>query len=292
MNKQWDDQTKLPRSLRRKIPKHPDGTPMLKLTVRGTLERTRYQGKLWALPRSFKIPPEYVVTAANAKRKGPKCGAPKDNKSSSGEGFCTQPAGWGTEHKGSGPCKLHGGNLPAVTKKHLRKIQGAEMATFGEPIEIDPHTAVLKTLQASAGHAAWLLEKIQALSEVEGDMTLQQYTAMGIKASVWVEMYERERIMVLKTAKAAVEMGVSERQVQLAEEQGRMIAMLLQKFLDSQVIALTPAQRQAAPGVIRQLLTEMPQVTGPGETNAPLQPLPPAGTLSPPTEEEEWENFG
>lgn len=34
------------------------------------------------------------------------CGAKKRQ----GEGHCTQPAGWGTEHVGRGRCKLHGGN--------------------------------------------------------------------------------------------------------------------------------------------------------------------------------------
>lgn len=291
--KQWDDQSKLPKALRRKIPKHPDGTPMLKLTVRGTLERTKYEGKLRAIPRSFKIPPEYIVTAENTKRQGPKCGVKKDGLSSSGEGTCNNPAGWGTQHVGSGPCKLHGGTLPNVTKRHLRKLQGAELAVFGTPKEVDPHTAVLQTVHATAGHVAWLYEKIQEMGEVEGDMTLHQYTSMGIRASVWVEMYERERMMLLRASKAAVDMGVSERQVQLAEEQGKLIAMVLQRFIDSQEIGLTPAQRQVAPRVIRELLTAMPQVAKAGEAVRPLPGATESSNLPPAieTEDEEWEEF-
>lgn len=275
------------------IPKHPDGTPMLRLTPRGTLERTKYKGKLRALPRGYKIPPEYLPNEQTVKKKSPKCQAPKDGNSSSGSGLCMQDAGWGTAHLGYGPCKLHGGNLPMVAKKYIRQMEAKNMTTFGEPIEVDPHTAVLNMVHFSAGHVQWLHDKIQALSEVEGDMTLHQYTAMGIKASVWVEMYERERMMLLRASKGAVDMGVSERQVQLAEEQGRMIAMVLQKFIDSQDIGLTPEQRAVAPKVIRELLTSMPQTPKPGEVVRSL----PATTLSPPTtgdddDDEEWEDFG
>lgn len=36
------------------------------------------------------------------------CGAKLKN----GSGYCTQPAGWGTDHVGEGRCKLHGGSTP------------------------------------------------------------------------------------------------------------------------------------------------------------------------------------
>lgn len=281
----------LPPEIADTVPCHPDGSPMLRMTKRGTLERTKYLGKLWGLPPAFVIPQKYIVTSTTAKRKGPKCGVKKDGLSSSGEGYCSHPAGWGTSHIGSGPCKLHGGALPNVNKKHLRLIQGAELATYGTPIAVDPHTAVLNTVHATAGHVAWLYEKIQELAEVEGDMTLHQYTSMGIKASIWVEMYERERLMLLKASKAAVDMGVSERAVQLAEEQGRMIAGLLQKFIDSQEIGLTAAQRLVAPKVIRQLLVAMPQVAQQGES---VQQIPEAARVPPAAlaqSDDEWEDF-
>lgn len=282
-----DPKPKLP-----KIPKHPDGTPMLKLSDRGTLERVPYKGKLQALPKGYKIPKEFLVTPEKRARKSPICGVTKDDKSMSGEGQCCQPAGWGTEHVGFGPCKLHGGTLPSVAQYYIGIRERQEMATYGDKIEIDPHSAVLETVHRTAGHVAWLFDKIQAISDVEGDMTLHQYTAMGIKASVWVEMYERERMMLLRASKAAVDMGVSERQVQLAEEQGRMIAMVLQQFIDSQDIGLTPAQRQVAPRVIRQLLSSMPRQAKPGE--AITSPAPSTLPTTAPEEsdaDEEWEEF-
>lgn len=41
----------------------------------------------------------------------PACGAKKRQ----GEGFCTRPAGWGTDHAGVGRCKFHGGATPRKT---------------------------------------------------------------------------------------------------------------------------------------------------------------------------------
>jgi hypothetical protein len=226
-------------------------------------------GRTPPLPRDWLVhnPPN---TPENTNRKGPFCGQTKSagqgNKkrgSSSGEGVCLRSAGEGTAHKGYGPCYLHGGTLPEVSKKFIKIMEENLMATYGQPREVDPHAAVLEEVHRTAGHVAWLFDKIQQLGEdVEakslGDQTLHQFTSMGLKASVWVEMYQTERAHLLKASKSAVDMGVSERQVQLAEEQGRMIAMIMQQFIDSQEIGLTPAQRAVAPKVIRRLLTAMP----------------------------------
>ncbi len=40
-----------------------------------------------------------------------KCGRPTRGAEAKGP-HCTRPAGWGTDHVGSGACKLHGGNKP------------------------------------------------------------------------------------------------------------------------------------------------------------------------------------
>jgi hypothetical protein len=275
---------------RLRVPTHPDGTPMLYVTKNNLLQRTKYKGKLWGLPRKYSIPQEYQSSPATATKTGPFCGVKKDGHSISGKGPCMHTAGWGTQHKGLGPCKLHGGNLPGVTAHYISIQEKKNMALYGDPVEIDPHAAVLNVLHRTAGHVQWLFNKIQALEEQEGDMTLQQYTAMGIKASVWVEMYERERLLLMKAAKNAVDMGVSERQVQLAEEQGKMIAMILQQFIDSQIMSLTPEQRAQAPKVIRQLLSDMPTRVPPDTMVVSPPPAPPA-SLAPPNEEDEWEEF-
>ena len=77
----------------------------------------------------------------------PLCGAPKRQ----GEGNCTQPAGWGTDHVGVGRCKLHGGCVPI---KHGRysTIKGAlaeKMAKHAidpDPASLIPELCVLRAL--------------------------------------------------------------------------------------------------------------------------------------------------
>lgn len=74
------------------------------------------------------------------------CGAKKRQ----GEGNCTRPAGWGTDHVGQGRCKLHFGNNPI---KHGRysSIQRADfrerVAKFEadpDPLNLAPEVALLR----------------------------------------------------------------------------------------------------------------------------------------------------
>ncbi len=49
-------------------------------------------------------------------RSYPICGAQKRQ----GEGVCTRPAGWGTDHAGYGSCKLHGGSKPIKSGRYSK----------------------------------------------------------------------------------------------------------------------------------------------------------------------------
>jgi hypothetical protein len=42
-----------------------------------------------------------------------------------GDGYCKQPAGWGTDHAGLGRCKLHGGNTTAHETHVLDELSDA-----------------------------------------------------------------------------------------------------------------------------------------------------------------------
>lgn len=52
-------------------------------------------------------------------------------KKKQSEGTCTRPAGWGTDHTGQGPCKLHGGLTPIKSGRY----SGIERPRFKEKIE-------------------------------------------------------------------------------------------------------------------------------------------------------------
>jgi hypothetical protein len=65
-------------------------------------------------------------------------------------GTCTQRAGWGTDHPGTGRCKLHGGSVPVKTGRYSKYLRGP----FGEkvrehlndpnPLDLTPEIALLR----------------------------------------------------------------------------------------------------------------------------------------------------
>lgn len=159
---------------------------------------------------------------------------------------CRRPAGWGTNHAGYGACKLHGGSTPNGIKAARRRKAAEAVAVLGLPTDVDPHIALLDEVHRTAGHVSWLGEKIRE----DGESALVQtvYTKGGTHEapSVWVELYQQERAHLVKVAKAAIDAGVEERRVRLAEEQGRALVDVLRAIFDDPELGLTTEQREAA----------------------------------------------
>lgn len=180
-----------------------------------------------------------------------------NSKKRQGDGSpCRKRAGWGTPHPGIGHCRLHGGNTPTQIQEAERIRAEREVATFGLPRDIDPHTALLEELHRTAGHVSWLQLKIAAF---ETDRDLMQYASVGDgddgleweKPAVWIELYHRERKHFATIAKTCVDVGIEERRVQLAEQQGQLIAQVLNGVLEE----LGVANRPEVPSVVRKHLT-------------------------------------
>lgn len=165
---------------------------------------------------------------------------------------CRNAAGFGTDHVGYGNCKFHGGASPAG-KKHAERLQAeAAVVTYGLPREVDPHTALLEELHRTAGHVAWLHTLVAALETRD----LKQYQHMEAggtveRPAIWVELYARERKHLAEVAKACISAGIEERRVQLAEQQGALIA----RVLDGVLTELGVRDRPEVPDVVRRHLT-------------------------------------
>lgn len=164
---------------------------------------------------------------------------------------CQRGAGAGTEHKGYGICSLHGGNTPQLTTVAARYM-GADviekMTTaygYGAPLELSPQEALLQEVRRTGGHVAWLAEQIGFW-----DMDTTQFIT-PIRAQ-WIELYHKEREMLTKVAKAAVDAGVEERKVRLAEQQGAMMLQAFNAVFDA--LGLSVAQRRLVPQVVPQIL--------------------------------------
>lgn len=183
------------------------------------------------------------------------CGAPKKDGST-----CKQSAGAGTDHLGFGRCKYHGGNSPSHKNKAARDEVAHRFKAYGTPVDIDPGTALLQEVRRSAGIVQWLGEVI---AEFTTDLDLsggareardavQTLGEQGRAAAVWVDLYFRERRNLAQVAKLAPDAGVAERQIQLQEEQGRLMATAIQAILGD--LNLTVEQRTVAPGIVRKHL--------------------------------------
>src|SRR5690348_4530669 len=85
----------------------------------------------------------------------PKCGGRRRAAESEGKP-CTRPAGWGTDHAGTGRCKLHGGSTPSHKAAAVVAVAARAVATFGLPREVDPRDALLEEVYRSAGAVDWL----------------------------------------------------------------------------------------------------------------------------------------
>lgn len=134
----------------------------------------------------------------------PLCGARKKN----GE-LCRAFAGQGTDHRGTGTCRFHLGNTPSHQRHAVVQESRRQMVKLGLPVAVDPTEALLQMLYHAAGHVSWLREEIAASEDLS-----------KFETRVIVELYADERDRVAKVAKAALDAGVAERQVKLAEKYG------------------------------------------------------------------------
>lgn len=167
------------------------------------------------------------------------CGANKAHG-----GICTLNKGFGTPHPGSGRCKWHGGNTSAGKTAAAREA-GLALIKYTDPIEVDPTTALLQELYRTAGHVAYLDSKI---AEWELDTSKEIPDAQ----QHWMKVHLVERAHMAKVAKTALDAGVAERQVRLAEQQGMVLASAIEKILER--LELTPAQFALIPVIVPEVL--------------------------------------
>lgn len=155
------------------------------------------------------------------------CGARKKN----GE-LCRAFAGQGTDHRGTGRCKNHGGATP-THKKHAISVEARQrMVKLGEPVTgMEPHDALLALLRATAGHVAWLHREVAGLEDLSAR-----------ESRVIVELYDSERDRLTRIAKACSDVGVNEREIQIQEREAAYFALAVDAA--SQRLGLGPDQRQ------------------------------------------------
>jgi len=193
------------------------------------------------------------------------------------------PAGWGTDHVGTGSCRIHWGNTPANNQREAKTQAIQKAIIYGAPLNISPDVALLQEVHRTAGHVAWLQAQV---AEFESTKDLHTLSAQGIRPSIIIEMYQTERQHLVKVCKVAIDSGIAERAVRIAESQAAMFAKVLLGFINDPLLELNPAQRIISKELMRKHLLSI-DVTSVEVSAEPLK-LP---TDNPLWRGEKWEDM-
>ncbi|WP_285240077.1 hypothetical protein [Pseudarthrobacter sp. MEB009] len=182
-----------------------------------------------------------------------------------------EPCGLGPV-PGATRCGRHGGKAPQVQKKAAERLAEQEaqrimtnaVKTLGLPKDIDPGKALLDEIHWTAGHVAWLREKVQELENEQlvwgktqhedgvGPQGAVDVTTEKAGPSVWYELYMKEREHLAKVCALALRAGIEERKVKLAESQGALVAEAIRAILGA--LNLSPEQQALVPQIVPQQL--------------------------------------
>jgi hypothetical protein len=136
--------------------------------------------------------------------------------------------------------------------------------TYSLPREVAPDVALLEEVHRSAGAVAFLAEKVAELDTgdlvwgvtEEAEKRATEFTGTDTvrraAPNTWLLLYQQERKHLADVCRTAIAAGIAERQVRLAEAQGRMVADVIRRILDG--LDLSPVQQARAPEVARREL--------------------------------------
>lgn len=162
----------------------------------------------------------------------------------------------------SDSCRMHIGKqaAPVIAEAFARRA----VETYGLPLDVSPGDALLDEVRYTAGHVAWLRERVRELENRDlvwgmtevAEKNASEFTGTDTTyaavPNVWVELYMRERKHLVDVAKAAIAAGIEERKVRLAEQQGQLVAMVIRGILAD--LKLTPDQRELVAEVVPRRL--------------------------------------
>jgi hypothetical protein len=112
--------------------------------------------------------------------------------------------------------------------------EGEDAVALGKPREVDPGVALLEEIHRTAGNVAWLAQKVAELEDSEmvwGKVISSRETMDGGPGggytkrrkenrqviNAWYELYMREREHLTRASAKALQVGIEQRRIQLAE---------------------------------------------------------------------------
>jgi hypothetical protein len=170
------------------------------------------------------------------------CGAKKRQ----GEGCCKRPAGWGTDHAGTGTCKLHGGktrnHVTAAVEEQARQV----LARLDVAAVENPLTVLAELTGQSLAWRDVIAEKVNELGN------LRYQTEHGEQLRAEIALFERAMDRCAKFAVEMARLNIDERLAKVTERQTEIVAGALAAALGE--MGLSPEeQRDARNRVARHL---------------------------------------
>jgi len=200
--------------------------------------------------------------------------------------ICTATRADGTPCKayamrGGTTCWHHGDggryNDTRLAKNVVIQRAAALSQTYGAPaLDASPEELMLEEIQRTAGHVRWLEERIvtEAPDELaEAFWTYKRSTEVSGSsaapdllvsyAGVWLDLYNKERDRLINVVARALQLGIEERKVRLAERIYDQIGEAIHTMLtrlghDPQ----EPHVRIIAYEALQQATGEVPQIEG------------------------------
>lgn len=174
------------------------------------------------------------MTSLRPERAGsdkPKCGAQK-RQGLPGE-TCTFVAGWGTDHVGTGRCRLHGGNTrnqraAARAQQAEQQARAALAALDVTPID-NPFTA----LSRLAGQAVAWQETIAGIVNQLGDRLRYEGAAGSEQLRAEIALYERAMDRCAQVLGTIARLNIEDRMARVSERQAEIVVAAIEAALAS-----------------------------------------------------------
>lgn len=148
------------------------------------------------------------------------------------EGWCHKPSGWGTNHPGTGRCRLHGGNTRDHRNAAARTIAEAKARElFGKTLDDTPVHNPLEVFAELAGEVrGWL----KVMRQLVADLTSPGYAALtGEQIKAEVQLYERAMDRANTVLATYARLNIDSRLAAISEAQGRIVLGAIQAALAS-----------------------------------------------------------